>query len=259
MFTGQGAIGDTILTLPALAALRARYPGCEVTFAGNAAMLALMPVEEALSADDRRLLPLFEEPARAWPGADLHVIFARQPAGLPGIRCDPLEAVLRGVHVADWLVDAVDAHAGARQPVLEVEAGAGVELVIHPGAGSAAKRWPIERFAALAEALGSRLAIVHGPADPAFELAYPHELWDNLPLPELAGRDTRAAGCSSATTPALPILRRRLARQPSPLIRPDPAIWGIRGDHARRLAGEVSVSQAAATCRELMATIARTA
>src|SRR5690348_1152543 len=81
-----GAIGDTILTLPALEAMRRRWPGCRITYAGNGAMLALLPVEEALSADDPRLLPLFGQPARDWPGADLHVVFARQPVGLAGIR-----------------------------------------------------------------------------------------------------------------------------------------------------------------------------
>jgi heptosyltransferase III len=247
-----GAIGDTVLTLPALGALRKRFPGCEITFAGNPAMLPLLAVEEALSADDRRLLPLFGEPARGWPGADAHVVFAKGLDGLNGIRRDPLEAVGRGVHVADWLVDAIDPLAADRQPRLNVEAAGGAELVIHPGAGGAAKRWPASRFAELAHELGLVTAVVRGPADPDFQLEPAHETWDNLPLPELVrrlkgsrlfvGNDSGITHLAAAVgTPTVAIY-----------VSTNPEIWGVRGAHTRRLSGAATAEETAGACLALL-------
>jgi heptosyltransferase-3 len=250
-----GAIGDTVLTLPALAALRRRFPGCAITYAGNAAMAPLLPVEEALSADDVRLLPLFAVPPQPWPGADWHVIFARQPCGLPGIQRDPLEAVASGIHVADWLVDGVDPGFAERVPRLEVPSGGepaaaqGAPVVIHPGAGSPAKRWPAEKFAQLVRRLALPFAAIQGPADEPFPGG---ELWHNRPLPELASRLKRSrlfvgndSGithlAAAAGTPTVAIYAAS-----------DPALWGVRGAHTRRLIGDVSVDNVLACCRQLL-------
>ena len=247
-----GAIGDTILTLPALAALRQRYPGCRITFAGNTAMLPLLPIEQALSADDRRLLPLFGEPPRPWPGADLHVVFARQPAGLPGIQRDPLAAVERGRHVADWLVEAIDEDWPEREPQLEVEAGEGAPLVIHPGAGSAAKRWPEARFNALVRQLALPLAVVRGPADPPFDIEGAYERWDNLPLPELARR-LKGSGLFVGNDSGITHLAAAVGMPTLAIyVTTDPAIWGVRGAHTRRLQSDVGVAAAAAAAGELL-------
>ena len=252
-----GAIGDTILTLPALETLRRRYAGCRVVYAGNAAMLPLLPVDEGLSADDTRLLPLFGEPAQPWPEADLHVIFARQPLGLPGIRRDPLEAVARRRHMADWLAEAVssaesyaDGASREREPRLEVRVGSGVPLVIHPGAGGEAKRWPAERFVALAQQLGLPLAVVRGPADPDFRLAGA-EVWEGLTLQELAsrlkgsrlfvGNDSGISHLAAAV--GVPTVAMYVATNPQ--------IWGVRGSHTRRLAGDVSVAEAVHAANEV--------
>lgn len=58
-----GALGDTILTLPALAALREAFAGAQLTFAGNPAVLPLLAgghyADAVLSSDDPTLMPLF--------------------------------------------------------------------------------------------------------------------------------------------------------------------------------------------------------
>jgi heptosyltransferase III len=280
-----GAIGDTILTLPALAALRRRYPGCHIAYAGNAAMLPLLPVEQGLSADDTRLLPLFGDPPRPWPEADLHVVFARQPTGLPGIQHDPLAALERGVHMADWLVDAVDPFYPDREPRLTLtpedhpqrgriaatgepelptrtrgvsEPGEGAQLVIHPGAGSAFKRWPAERFKALADELGLPLAVVRGPADPPFELECPHQLWQSLPLPELARR-LKGSGVFVGNDSGITHLAAVVGAPTLAIyVNTEPAVWGIRGRHTRRLQGDVSVAEAIAAALELRRVQGRT-
>jgi len=241
-----GAIGDTILTLPALAALRRRFPEAHITWAGNAACLPLLPVEEAMSADDMRLLPLFGDPPQAI--ADIHVVFARSLGAmggasrptdmgggepLVGIQRDPLEAVARGVHVAEWLVDAIDPSFEDRVPRLEVEPGDGAPMVIHAGAGSAGKRWSDANFEAVAEALRMPLAIVQGPADPEPAISRRHEIWRELPLAELAkrlkgsglfiGNDSGISHLAAAVgMPAIAVY-----------VATDPAVWGIRGERAR--------------------------
>lgn len=260
-----GAIGDTILTLPAIAAIRNRFPGCHVTFAGNDACLPLLPVDQALSADDLRLLPMFSEPPRTWRPFDLHLIFARQPMGLqPSVQRDPIEAVAHGSHMADWLVDGIDPAFPDRTPRLQLpEANVNrqqTKLVLHPGAGSPTKRWPAELFANLASALLLEPTIVTGPADDdlgslvASRLDRPAQLWDNLPLPELAARlaGTRLfVGNDSGITHlaaalGVPTLALYLTT--------DPLIWGIRGKNTRRLATG-SFEQALVLCTELLSDI----
>jgi ADP-heptose:LPS heptosyltransferase len=243
-----GAIGETVLTLPALAALRARYPGCHITYAGNAAMVGLLPVEEALSADDRRLLPLFGEPARPFAEFDLEVSFSKV---VFGVQRDPLEAVARGLHVADWLVDVIDPGFADRAPRLDVGAGQGAELVLLPGAGSRGKRWPAERFAALARGLGWRTAVVEGPADEEAVAAVlaggiEAEVWRGRSLPELAGKlaDSRlVVGNDSGITHLAAAVG---APTVALYVSTDAAIWGIRGERTRRLSGvDIDVEEVA--------------
>jgi ADP-heptose:LPS heptosyltransferase len=202
-------------------------------------MLPLLPVEEVLSADDRRLLPLFEEPPRMWDEFDLAVSFSKVAFGL---QRDPLEAARRVVHVADWLVDGIDSTFPDRTPRLQVAPRDGADLVLLPGAGSLAKRWPAERFAALARAVGGRVALVAGPADEdaiaaVLACGIEADVWRGLTLAELAirlagsglviGNDSGITHlAASVGTPTLGLY-----------VSTNPGIWGIRGARTRRLSG----------------------
>src|SRR5215213_6578030 len=84
-----GAIGDTLVTLPALLALRRRYPGALIEAAGNAAAL---PIAEAsglidrwMPFDDGRVTRLFmpgEPPSGDhFLGLDVAVAWGRDPDG----------------------------------------------------------------------------------------------------------------------------------------------------------------------------------
>lgn len=86
-----GALGDTILTLPALAALREAFAGAKLTFAGNAAVLTLLAsghyADAVLSSDDPALMPLFvplEQPSPQlmahFGDLDLAVLWLRDSA-----------------------------------------------------------------------------------------------------------------------------------------------------------------------------------
>jgi ADP-heptose:LPS heptosyltransferase len=132
---------------------------------------------------------------------------------------------------------------------VDVAPAEGAPLVIHPGAGNAPKRWPAEKFAELVRRLALPFAAIQGPADEPFPGG---ELWHNRPLPELAsrlkgsrlfvGNDSGITHLAAAVgTPTVAIYTAS-----------DPALWGVRGAHTRRVTGNVSVDNVLACCRELL-------
>jgi ADP-heptose:LPS heptosyltransferase len=205
MILRPGAIGDTLLTFPALLGLRRRFPDAEVTVVGNRAALGLgraaglVDHAEAFGADwmsdlfgdtptpslrtrlerfdlgvvwmhsaeaagdlaarlssagVRRTLPAlsFPPPGSGRHLAD-HLFQTLRPLGIAGARPDLILA-------PDERIPLVTRHSSVvtQQPF----------VVFHPGAGGRRKRWPAERYAALAErfaALGYDVAITHGAAD----------------------------------------------------------------------------------------------
>lgn len=253
-----GAIGDTVLTLPALACLQAGYPGCAITYAGNDAMLPLLPVSDALRADDPRLLPLFANPPRAWRPFDLEVSFSRLPFG---VQRDPLGAIAAGAHMADWLVDAIDPSFRDRVPHLPVAGTQGVDLVLHIGAGSAAKRWPADQFHAVLSALSpGSVALICGPADEEaaaefLAISGPRpEVWRGLDLADVAGR-LAASRLFIGNDSGITHLAAAIGVPTAALyVSTDPMLWGIRGRRTRRLAGAaITAAAVVQAARELLA------
>jgi heptosyltransferase-3 len=114
-----GALGDFILALPALAALRARFPGAPLTVAGPAAALPLAAhlADTTLPADDPRLTPLFAPTASlspetaathavVWAGAAAAPLVANlQAAGATVLHAPSRPPAAPPRHVADYLVD----------------------------------------------------------------------------------------------------------------------------------------------------------
>lgn len=190
-----GAIGDTLVTLPALLALRQRFPVAAIQFVGNPAAAPLVQVagviDSWISFDDRQVLHLFGEvgsPCRehlpcdagavAWCadpngvllrslgacGAKQPIIASSRPA--PGVR----------VHVARQLMCTlvplgISADTPLDLPPITVPANAVAEaerelaalglagrpfVAIHPGSGSKGKNWPAERYAAVIDALAAQ-------------------------------------------------------------------------------------------------------
>ncbi|MCD4532562.1 glycosyltransferase family 9 protein [Nocardioides sp. cx-169] len=185
-------LGDFLTGVPALRGLRRALPGHTLVLA---APEALRPLAELSGAVDR-LLPTGELEQIAWPGAppevavDLHgngpetkrlleVLHPRRlvafagPVGdgsrLAGPRWDPDEHEVRR-----WcrLVDAAfGRHADPEDLLLAVPSrppAAVGAAVVHPGAASASRRWPAERFAAVARHLarsGERPLVTGSPAE----------------------------------------------------------------------------------------------
>ncbi len=235
-----GALGDIILSLPALSLLRRRYPQSTLTLAGSldfvravsrgiadkSRSLSELPLhrlyaEAPLPAEDLRFWKSYERIV-SWTGAG-EAVFGRRLA-LTGAK----------VIVAGWKPDGADERHVARIFVESlypwippVESISGVRIsvdpqwsrearawlgergwdvrrklvALHPGAGSAGKRWSARNFRELARRLlqySWTPLIIEGPAEPGLgsgllrELGPGALLSESLPLPLLAGL---LAGC----------------------------------------------------------------
>jgi ADP-heptose:LPS heptosyltransferase len=195
-----GALGDVLLAIPALRALRAQRPGVTLALAAQPRLARLLAalgeVDRALdfeslglgalfTTDPGRARPLLERAARVvcWFGsrdslfvANLRGIVPDAVVASPAADDLPVWQHLRRTvgasldgETAPLRVPPVVAMAG-RQVLLDAGwDGVRPVVVMHPGAGSAAKRWPVDGFAMVARTvsrLGPRALVVHeGPAD----------------------------------------------------------------------------------------------
>ena len=186
-----GAIGDFVLTLPAIDAIRKAFATEELRLIGNPAILALYGNATHLNHDDPRLIALHRDgPISATTRAlfadcervlayavDPHGQLQRQLAQLiagPVLLWDPRPPVGTDDHIVDHLLQPL-AQWGIpicnRAPHIAADkysADASPEIIIHPGSGSPTKCWPEAQFAALCSALerrGLRAALLCGPVE----------------------------------------------------------------------------------------------
>lgn len=184
-----GALGDFIVTLPALAALRSRWPQARIELAGNAttASIALrrglldavhsqhearwsaLFSTEPLPADFRSWLERFDLVLNYWPDADSELS-----------RHFPLHPQQRFLSTAA-LPDTGPAATHYFSPLLSLGLTAGDlcyglsahksgrTIAIHPGSGSARKNWPLTHWVELArwlrETHRAELLIVTGEVE----------------------------------------------------------------------------------------------
>ena len=225
-----GAVGDFILTLPALRLLRESLPDNEVEVLGYPGISALAVA--AGLADRTRALEhggmarLFARGAAIDPelaaylaGFNLVLSYLYDPDGIfrdnlvrAGVKtliegphhvqpgqghaalqlARPLERLALFLEDGDW-----------RRPFFPRPAPVAATPVIalHPGSGSERKNWPLERWLEVAAGLragGWRVVFVTGEAEEArgqlAQIPGGWEVWHQRPLPELAGLLGRCAG-----------------------------------------------------------------
>ena len=195
-----GALGDTLLALPALRALRRRFGRVILAAHGGAARLLadLGEVDEGWAFDDPRLGWVFGGPPPAEP-----VVAWMDATHAPGVRDALLVAPSRPSdqwHCAEHLVQTL-APLGIPPVVdaapLRVEPWPSSDILVHPGSGSAAKNWPAEQFAELIQHLG-QVRLIVGEADAAAADAVERRVGHALPRliePPLVELAQRLAGC----------------------------------------------------------------
>lgn len=172
-----GAIGDFILTLPAIAALRRQFPETHLEVLGypNVASLAKLSgdADEVRSIEARPLAGFFARGGTLDPGLCEHfgtfnivVSYLYDPDRIfqdNVARCSRSQFIAgphrpdesASVHATDVYLKPLerlaifDADPAPRIPVNAVARREDVLLAIHPGSGSEKKNWPEERWAAL--------------------------------------------------------------------------------------------------------------
>ncbi len=193
-----GAIGDFILTLPALAALRKRFPRARLEVLGypHIASLAKLAgtVNEVRSIEARAMAGFFArrgalDPALGeyFAGFNIIISYLFDPDEIFReniVRCSKAQFhagphrpdEMEPVHATDVFLRPLERLAiFGTDPVpwLNLEAAArspgGATLAVHPGSGSEKKNWPEERWAELLLRLGTesdwRILLVGGEAE----------------------------------------------------------------------------------------------
>jgi heptosyltransferase-3 len=196
-----GAIGDVLLALPVIQALRAQYAGPHVTLISNPAVLplaqALGIAEETSDYADAQWSELFLTPERraargvsrlddALQGIDMAVCWLKDPDGLVerNLRAAGIERVViapgrppagERIHIVEYLASTVDISVGeigrlalASVGLAQAPSHRPGPVALHPGSGGARKCWPVAHYAAAIQALWRRqipVLLLAGPAD----------------------------------------------------------------------------------------------
>ena len=210
-----GALGDTLLAVPALRALGRQFGPLRLAANFGAARLlaSLGEVEEGLAFDDPSLAWLFAAtPASALttslgdpPSPDKIVAWMQTPQTGTALSHALLVAPSRPVgdtHCAQYLLETlallgVDTSLVDDRP-LNVTPIPSDEVLIHPGSGSTRKNWPAMRFAETIRKLDRPVRLIVGEADAPAASAIETCLDKKLPrltTPPLEELAARLAGC----------------------------------------------------------------
>jgi ADP-heptose:LPS heptosyltransferase len=179
----RGGLGDTLLMIPVLRALRAQAAGAELVYAGVADFAVLLRrygvVDRVLSSEALALWALAGQgEASASVRARLRMfdwVLGDEPALAvlaPDRRVTVFDARLderAGVPAAVQLLARAGLAGDAEVTLAGVRAAPtrGAPVVLHAGSGSLRKCWPADALRALAAALGERAPtqVVLGPAE----------------------------------------------------------------------------------------------
>jgi heptosyltransferase-2 len=207
-----GALGDTVLTLPALEMAWVAGPFAEVTLVGSAWAERLQPLVrtplKTARFDSATLTPMFgpdpADPQGLFTGAERVIIygadeddrFVRNVRRLCGGHLDwwpsaPPRGVHAAAHLAQPLLGETPEQPPAPKLLPPVDAlqgpGPGAVLAVHPGSGGRRKCWPAEQFARLARRVGQSVLLVEGPADAEPCAAFRKALGDAVAIHEARG------------------------------------------------------------------------
>jgi ADP-heptose:LPS heptosyltransferase len=163
-------LGDLLTVVPALRGLRAAFPQAEITLAAPA---WLRDVADRIEAVDR-LLPTQELAPIEFERPDLAVnLHGVGPQSVERLMETRPRAIItspdRGEkhEIVRWcdLLQRHGIHCDPDDFRLRPLGERTNRVVIHPGASTGARRWPAERYAAVARALGDDVVVTAGPGE----------------------------------------------------------------------------------------------
>ncbi|MDH4099782.1 MAG: glycosyltransferase family 9 protein [Nitrospirota bacterium] len=266
-----GGLGDFILTLPLLAALREISPGGHVTFMGKREFASLAEgvyIDAIESVEKHGISTFFIKDGELDPGLseffasfDLILSFRTDHEGIfaANLRRVAKGRVVvsspspdkTGVHASDFLLSALDQadidwkQFPAPVPLLPFEAREKGDIIaIHPGSGSAAKCWSVDRYIELAGRVEGetklRPVLIFGPAEEGIRhrVGWHFSAYDNREIHEVA---SFLKGCRAhvGNDSGITHLAAALGVPTLALFGPtDPAVWAPRGAHVKVLEGE---------------------
>ncbi|HEU5079702.1 MAG TPA: glycosyltransferase family 9 protein [Opitutaceae bacterium] len=260
-----GALGDFIVTLPALRLLRERWPEAHIELVGNSRAGELGILGGYLNAvhneRDVRWMPLFSQeklpsPLAEWfEGFDLVINFSPDPDGAmrshfthrgttyvscdcsrpstPAAKnyCDALSSL--GLRTTDYIAR-IQLPETVKQEAAQRIGSFHDFVAIHTGSGSSSKNWPAERWAELSLRQHLPVLAITGEAERADSMVnWPEDLFvqraHHWPLPRLAGALLRARRYLGHDT-GITHLAAALGVTTVALFGPtDPAIWAPQG------------------------------
>ncbi len=260
-----GAIGDFLVTLPVLQALRNRWPEGYIEVAGypHVANLALEAgiVNRVVSLDKADMARLFAWEAappdglRSWiAGFDIVINFLHDPDGTVSANlkaCGPRTLIERSPqvehrHAAEHFIGALedlaiyDVDPVPRLGFSPSKGATGDSVFIHPGSGSPKKNWPLEHFLVVAKRIHNLLrqppVFLFGEADHRVRQRYLHldpgcPVLEGLDLPSLA-RELTGSRLFLGNDSGIAHLAAACAVPVLALFGPsDPNLWRPYGDH----------------------------
>ncbi|GCE48375.1 ADP-heptose:LPS heptosyltransferase [Thermosporothrix hazakensis] len=186
-----GAIGDTLLTLPVIAALKAYHPNTTIHFVGRADVLPLFHasglVEETSDYEALQWSALFASPETArrllspqFAGYDLAICWLRDSEGTiaRNLTASGIQEVITApgrppadtvIHVAEYLAQTAGVMLAPDFQLTLPQRPSGQETIaIHPGSGGPQKCWPVPCFAEVIQHLEQKrqpTLLLAGPAE----------------------------------------------------------------------------------------------
>ncbi len=193
-----GALGDFLVTLPALAALRQRWPSAQIELIGNATAAGLacsrhlidrvhsqhearwsaLYAAQPLSTELRDWLAAFDLVISYWPDPDgdlarhfpVHqaqrflqwpALPTRSPAAAHYAAV--LQPLALSVEATFCLIEPDRVTPGAGRATLPIRTSR--SIAIHPGSGSPRKNWPVSRWLEVIAAIADPIEVIVGAAE----------------------------------------------------------------------------------------------